>query len=107
MPGAAASSATAARSVASRSPRLEPSPTYARGTAASLATLPGALGRRLLVAVLVALCGCGSAVAATGRGATDPPEAPGGGLSGVGAGRATPPGPGGAGPVVGRRPRPA
>ena len=36
---AAASSASAARIVDSRSPRLEPSPTYARGTRASLATL--------------------------------------------------------------------
>ena len=52
------------------------------------------MGRRLLVTVLVALCACGSAAAATARGATDPLEAQEWWLADVGADRATPPGPG-------------
>jgi hypothetical protein len=67
---------------------------YARGTAVTLARLRKALGRRLLVAVVVALCACGSAAAATVRGATDPLQAQEWWLADVGADRATPPGPG-------------
>jgi subtilisin family serine protease len=71
---------------------------YARGTAASLAASPArlrkALGRRLLVAVVVALCACGSAAAATVRGATDPLQAQEWWLAAVGADQTTPPGPG-------------
>lgn len=52
------------------------------------------MGRRLLVTVLVALCACGSAAAATVRGATDPLQSQEWWLTAVGADRATPPGPG-------------
>ena len=52
------------------------------------------MGRRLLVAVLVALCACGSAAAATVRGATDPLEAQEWWLSDIGADRSPAPGPG-------------
>ena len=73
-PSAAASSASAARIVDSRSPRFEPSPTYARGTAASLATLARVVGRRLFAVCALALCLCGAASAVVARTTTDPLE---------------------------------
>ena len=93
-PGAAPSSATAERMVDSRSPRFEPSPTYARGTAASLATLARLVGRRFLAVCLLALCICGTATAASVRSMTDPFEPQEWWLSDVGADPAAAPGPG-------------
>ena len=80
--------------VDSRSPRFEPSPTYARGTAASLATLARPVGRRFLAVCLLALCICGTATAATVRSATDPLEPQEWWLAHVGADPAAAPGPG-------------
>src|SRR4030088_1170884 len=91
-PGAAASSATAERMIDSRSPRFEPSPTYARGTGASLATLGRLVGRRLLAVCLLALCICGTASAAIVRSATDPLQPQEWWLSHIGADPATAPG---------------
>src|SRR6267378_1172475 len=68
------SSATAERMVDSRSPRLEPSPTYARVTGASLATVARVVGRRLLAVCVLALCLGGTATAAVLHSTTDPLE---------------------------------
>jgi subtilisin family serine protease len=64
------------------------------GHGATLATLPGVVGRRLLAVLLVALCASGTAAAATTRSATEPLEGQEWWLADVGADRADAPGPG-------------
>jgi subtilisin family serine protease len=64
------------------------------GHRATLATLPGVVGRRLLAVLLVALCASGTAAAATTRSATEPLEGQEWWLADVGADRADAPGPG-------------
>src|SRR4051812_38341505 len=89
MPGTSSSSASAARIVASRSPRFAPSATYARFIGRGYPAV--SVGRRLVVVLVLALIGAASAQARVDADPLYPQEW---WLSHVGADRATPPGPG-------------
>src|SRR4051794_28705909 len=91
-PGTASSSASAARIVASRSPRFAPSATYARVIGRGYPAV--SVGRRLAVLVLALGCLIIWAAGAQARVDADPPYPQEWWLSHVGADRAAPPGPG-------------
>src|SRR4051794_19608282 len=93
MPGKRSSSPSAARIVASRSPRFAPSATYARAIGRGYPAV--SVGRRLVVVLVLALgCLIIWAASAQARVDADPFYPQEWWLSHVGADRATPPGPG-------------